>query len=170
MALTPETGAGLPNADSYNSLTELGEYHARNPRWSTDDSGNPVDEADQEDAARRATRFIDATAERHFTGMRAVVLQALAFPRYYGYYADGRVIASLTVPPELKWAHAELTMAALLGQLGTTLDRGGLEKRIKVDTIEIEYADGAPGGKCFEMAEAFLATLRMPVGQLQRGY
>jgi hypothetical protein len=168
MALVPETGAGLTNADTYNSLVELAAYHAAEPRWTTDDDGNAVSEPFQEKAARTAAYHLDGMTEEQLSGCRSVADQALAHPRAGATYKDGRAILPTVVPPEIKRAHAELSLAALKGEIGVSQDRGGAISSVELGPLAVEYGDNAPGGATFPYVDTLLAPLLRPANRSRR--
>jgi len=102
MALVVETGAGLADAESYDSvagilatLTKTGEETAFAALSSTA----------QEQVARRATRMMDG--EYQFRGRKKSAAQALEWPRTAAYDDDGYLYDSLSVPKKLKEALAQ---------------------------------------------------------------
>jgi hypothetical protein len=66
----------------------------------------------------------------------------LEYPRSGAYDADGNEIASDEVPQEIIDACCELAIIELAdpGSLAPTVTPGQIEKRIKVEGIEVEYA------------------------------
>lgn len=81
MALIVEDGTGLPNADSYQSLTEADIYAANFglTAWSALAASPGVDDAQKEVALRNATLNIDIS--REYVSQKLNDDQALEFPR-----------------------------------------------------------------------------------------
>ncbi|MYM34934.1 hypothetical protein GTP38_11360 [Duganella sp. FT94W] len=131
-----ETGAGLPNAESYASVaaadarcTALGITN-----WA------PRTEASKEIALRNATRFMLATYRQRWAGRRAHQTQALDWPRY-GVCVDGFPVLTTIVPVEVCNACIDLAARAADGtELLPDLDVGNNQiKRDKTGPIETEY-------------------------------
>ncbi|MCC0013674.1 MAG: hypothetical protein H6877_10190 [Rhodobiaceae bacterium] len=139
--LVVETGTGASDSESYVSVSDAASYAAA--RGLT----FPVSpEAPAEQALRRATTFIDATYRASFPGARANGRnQALQWPRVDAYDREGEEIASDEIPAEIVSATIEAAVRELAspGSLSPDIVPGQIEKRIKVDTIEFEYAVGA---------------------------
>ena len=98
MALIVETGAGLPNSDSYESLTEFKAYADAHGF----DYAAPIAYTDPqiEAAMRRATAWLDATYRTRYTGdVRFPATQALEWPRTDATSASGRRPPSASVHP-----------------------------------------------------------------------
>lgn len=113
-AVTVETGAGLPNADSYMTLAEATErigIRGGAAAWSA------KTEAEQNDMLRASAQFgIDAMFGSEWCGRRATTTQALDWPRI-GAYDRRRSYAILQteVPDSVKWVQVEYLMALLAG-------------------------------------------------------
>ena len=134
--LTTETGAGLPNAESYASVAAA---DARNAAlgvtyWA------PLTESAKEIALRLATQFMTANYRTRWAGRRVYQAQALDWPRW-GVCVDGFDLPSSTVPADVVNACIDLAARAGRGeQLMPDLDTGSnVVKRTKVGPIEDEY-------------------------------
>lgn len=134
MALIVETGEGLADAESYNTLEEISAYNAaHNAVAAWDDA----DEADQERFARNAFQYLEAEYNERWNGTRLTETQAGAHPRT-GVYLDGILVADGTLPRNLKHAHAELSIRAASGELMPDVaEPGSIESEsVKVGPIE----------------------------------
>lgn len=112
--LTVETGAGLPNADSYLSLAEAEERIAM--RGNVPAQWTAATDAQKNDWLRESTaRGIDLLVEPLLSGYRVTETQALAWPRNGVYdVRSRRVVQSTEVPDSWKWLQVE--WAKLLAQ------------------------------------------------------
>lgn len=136
MALIIETGAGLPDADSYASVAEADRQLAALGviDWA------PLDEAAKEVALRNATRFMRTNYRLRWAGQRVYQMQALDWPRY-DVCVDRWPVRSDIVPPEVVSACIDLAARAGRGeQLMPDLDTGSnVVKRDKTGPLETEY-------------------------------
>ena len=127
MAFVAENGTGLPEANSYVSLTEANAFHTdrANAAWVGDDT---VKQA----ALIRATDYIEQVYGGRWKCGRLNDAQALEWPRT-GF--DG-------LPRQLKQAVCMLAAETIGGEeLNPT--QGRAVKREKVDVLETEYMDNA---------------------------
>lgn len=142
--------------DTYLSVADADTYwsNKNNSTW-TDSS-----DADKEKALREATQYIDGAFS--FIG-RQNIDNVLAFPRHDVWITKGNFAGvkydSTTIPPQIKDTCAELALEALSVRLSPVKERGGLVKREKVDSIEVEYMKFAPSGKTFSFASMILKPL-----------
>lgn len=136
--LTTETGAGLPNADTYASVAQA---DARCAALGGTDWALRTD-ADKEVALRNATQFMLANYRQRWTGRRVYQTQALDWPRW-NVVVDGFPVLSSVVPVEVVNACIDLAARAASG----TELMPDLERAIKQDTvgpITTIYEDGSP--------------------------
>lgn len=130
-----ETGAGLPDAESYASIVAADARCASLglTAWAA------LAEADKEIALRKATLFM-ATYRTRWAGRRVYQHQALDWPRY-NVVADGFTVPSTIVPAEVVNACIDLAARAGRGEdLLPDLDTGSNAiKRDKVGPIDTEY-------------------------------
>lgn len=150
MAFTVEDGSIVSGANSYLSVADADTYHSDrgNADWAAATTGA------KQSALIRATDYIEQKYSERFKGDYASDDQELSWPRYGLCEVESDVI-----PKELKNAVAILALEALSDDLNPTLDRGGAIKREKVDVLETEYFDWAPG-----------ATVRPAIDGLLRKY
>ena len=136
MTLTIETGAGLPNAESYASVTAADAQCAALgvATW------GELDTDAKEIALRNATRFMVANYRSRWAGRRVYQAQALDWPRY-DVHVDEWIIRSDTVPAEVVAACIDLAVRAGAGeQLMPDLDTGSnVVKKDKTGPLETEY-------------------------------
>ncbi len=132
--LIHETGAGVPNADSYVSVEDADAYHASrgNDLWA------PILTERKEQLLRKASDYITATYHGGWIGAAAYTVNLLAWPRnptearHYGLLALG-------VPTEVRYATAELALIANTISLIPNPSNTRGKKRVKVGPIEVEY-------------------------------
>lgn len=151
MALITETGAGLPNGESYCSVADATAYHAArgNAAWA-----GLADDTAREQMLRRATDYMEQVYRMRWAGYMVSPTQVLSWPRHLvpvkGYYAGvglassagfGAYYPTNTIPAAVAHACAELALRAIKGELAP--DIGPLKKRVKVAVIETEYVIGA---------------------------
>ena len=135
MALIIETGAGLPDSQSYVSVAELETYAAS----LLDDL--PEGEAAKESLLLRAMQYLEQFVEKpRYKGTRNSADQALAWPRT-GVYIDGFPLAKDRIPTALKRAQMQLAIEATNYDLMPSSDGYAVAKE-QVDVIEVEYATG----------------------------
>ncbi|MYN42737.1 hypothetical protein GTP55_25670 [Duganella sp. FT109W] len=134
--LNTETGAGLPNAESYASVAQA---DARCAALGVTDWA-PRAEADKEVALRNATQFMLANYRQRWAGRRVYQAQALDWPRY-DVCVDSFPVPSTIVPVEITNACIDLAARAGAGeQLMPDLDTGSnVVKRDKTGPLETEY-------------------------------
>lgn len=141
-AVTVETGAGLPNADSYLSLAEA---TARVGMRGGATAWAAKSEQEQNDMLRASAQFgIDAMFGAEWAGVRTTSTQALDFPRMG--VVDRRrnyPVLSNEIPDGVKWAQVEFLLALLAGvnpmRMTDPADDGG--KAFATST-----SDSLPGG------------------------
>ena len=133
--LTIETGAGLPDAESYASIAAADVRCASLglTAWAT------LAEADKEIALRKAMIFM-ATYRTRWAGRRAYQRQALDWPRY-NVVVDGFTVPSTSVPLDVVNACIDLAVRAGSGEdLLPDLDTGSNAiKKDKTGPLETEY-------------------------------
>lgn len=133
--LTIETGAGLPDAESYASIAAADVRCASLglTAWVA------LAEADKEIALREAMIFM-ATYRTRWAGRRVYQHQALDWPRY-NVVVDGFIVPSTIVPPDVVNACIDLAVRAGSGEdLLPDLDTGSNAiKKDKTGPLETEY-------------------------------
>lgn len=149
--LTIETGAGLPNADSYASVAQA---DTRCSALGVTDWA-PRADADKEVALRNATQFMLATYRSRWAGRRVYQAQALDWPRW-NVVVDNFPVLSTVVPAEVVNACIDLAARAA-GGVELMPD---LERAIKQDTvgpITTIYEDGSPERPRYTAVDGMLA-------------
>lgn len=152
MALIVETGAGLPNADSFISVEDADEYFSARgiTLWAT------LQVAEKEQALRRATDFMERRYGAQWAGQRLTLAQALSWPRV-GVVFQGWTLPSDDVPQLVVKACAELGFRAAGGELDP--DLGAQVKSETVGPISTTYADGARQQVKYQAIDAMLGSL-----------
>jgi len=137
MALIVEDGTGLPNAESYASVTEADAYFTARGQFDAWDAAE-----DKEVALRLAADHLTQAYRNRWAGSRATAVQAMDWPRV-NVKMDGPsgVRDYRVIPRELKSAQIELALRALAGPL--IADLGVEVKRETVDVITVEYVEGS---------------------------
>jgi hypothetical protein len=137
MALTPEDGTGLANADALISLAYANTYHSErgNSTWTGDD-------ADKESAIRRASFYLS----NHYDWIGLPLngrTQALAWPRTGVVDGLGYAIESSEIPKEVKQACAEAALRELVSVGSLTPDYTPSERleSAKVGPVSVTYAN-----------------------------
>ena len=139
MALTVEDGTVVSGAEAYDTIANVSTY-AGNIGDATWDA--LATDALREEAARRATRYMEAKWRLRWKGNKTVETQVLSWPRYNVTDEDGFVVDSDIVPQGVKEAFAE---ACILTGASTDLepDIAKLTKRVQAGSVEVEYFPGA---------------------------
>jgi hypothetical protein len=166
MALVPETGVGVPLADSYAAQATITAYWAARPHnalattWSTASTGN------RDGAAREATAYVDSVFGNYYRGVRRGYVQGLLFPRTDALDAVGYPLPDL--PPELVAAVCELAARALSATLAADDTTGIKSETKKVGSIEktVEYMEGGRRRTSY----GFVADILAPILTGQQPY
>jgi hypothetical protein len=142
--------------NSYVSVSDANTYwlDRNNSVWSS------LTTAKKEAALIEATQYLDANYS--FIGTQDI-LRTLAWPRFDVYITKGNLAGvsydATTIPPLIKQAVYELALEASSERLLPVKDRGGQIKKEKIDVIEIEYYDNAPGSKTYSFVTKLLSPL-----------
>lgn len=149
----------------YGTLDGALAYHdARgNSAW----SAAGVDDTKRTEALVRGSAALDVIYGSRFPGVRTDGRdQLLGWPRIGSdgnevQDIDGNDLPSDAVPVEIENAAYELGLRELAEPGSTTadLDRGGLVKRLKAGSAEIEYEAGATANIIFQIVDGILAPL-----------
>lgn len=165
MSLVVEDGSGKTTAESYISVADATTYHANhgNPSaWSS------ATEAEQEEALRIATQYLDAVYGLRWLGTRSSLTQRLDWPRYNVTNSDGDYLDDTELPRQLAEATAVLGLKHLTETNGVLPDvsNNGTVKRKKVAvgpiTEETEYMGGLNPLKRYTLAEMLISRLLQP--------
>jgi len=155
MTITVETGAGVANANSYVTVTELRAYaDARSITL-------PSADVTCEPLLIKAIDYIEAQRNR-LKGYKKDSDNPLQFPRC-DVWIDGYEVSDTSIPRELKYAQMQLacdayTVDLMPNQLVTT--KGAVVKQ-KVGDLEVAYDNPANPRSvpAFSKADALLAPL-----------
>jgi len=149
-----ETGAGIPNANSYVDLAYANDYHEAvlyKTKW--------TDEASPEEKTRAligAARMIDQSFK--FKGVKANDTYTMEWPRVYaentegngtrywfgGGWAGGLYWGSATIPERLKQAQAELAGALLAKDRTAEWDALGIKSvGLGQGAVSVDFTDDA---------------------------
>lgn len=135
MAFVVETGAGVPNANSYASVSAADGYVADRgiAGWST------LTTTVKEQALIKATDYLEATYRDAWKGNRITATQSLSWPRS-NVIVDGFLMDANVVPLNVVNSCIEMALRAAGGET-LIADQGQRVKREKIDVIEVEYQD-----------------------------
>jgi len=161
MALITETGAGLPDAESYASVAAADAHHAVRrtaTAWAALTTGA------KEAALREATDHMLAEYRSAWKGQRVYSTQALDWPRAW-VMVDQFSVASNIVPAEVIKACCELALKASAGPLKA--DQGAQVQSVTVGPISKTYAAGARQGTKYAAVDDMLRALLGSAGGLK---
>lgn len=148
--LTVEDGSVVSGANTYASESELTTYCSDRDITLTADYG---------DATEILIRAMDYIEMLEFSGDKYSKSQELQFPRV-GVVVDGYSYVYTDLPPDLKKAQMALAVAIDQGfDPLANVDRE--QKKVKIGSLEIEYADGAAA---IPMAQTFAHRIRKLLG------
>lgn len=111
----------------------------------------------------RASNYIDGAYRSQFPGYRAAGRgQALEWPRYDAADREGRPIDATTVPGEVDAATYEGAKRELASPFSLAPDikpGGGVVKRVKAGSVEVEYESNSQTQKTFQAIEQALGPI-----------
>lgn len=160
MTLIVETGAGLPDAESYETVSGFKAYAGKVGY----DIGS-FDDTKIEQALRRSTIWLDARYGSVFPGIQTKpTTQALLWPRSGAVYRC-MPISPTVIPDRLKMALCEAAWRELQTPNSLSPDQNPDRiKRDKVGDVETEFSLSAPGVQARITAiDNLLAGLTKPV-------
>lgn len=180
--LTPETGLGVPNADSYFALTTSTAYWTARGHDALGVAWLAASTGAQEGAAREAATYLDANWGSLYPGSRLTNTQGLLWPRIdrtvldptkYDTIADMEAAQALTdkplvgrdglelaaLPAQIVSASIELAARALTARLAKDKGEEGWLKRRKVGPIEREWGSGGIPGGSYGFVDDLLAQV-----------
>lgn len=144
MTLIVEDGTAKDDAQTYQESASIAAYHtARGVASFAALNGTAQDAFNL-----RAAELMDDSYA--WNGTPVSDTQGRRFPRKCLKDRDGRPIASTIVPSQVLRAHAELTLllslgAGVGGAFGSTATATGTVKRVKADTVEVEFQAAQQG-------------------------
>ncbi len=155
--LIVEDGSIVADANSYITYDYAENYHALrgNSAWAAGDA------SDKQFAIIRATQAVDSIYKGQWSGSQTEYgTQELEWPRQ-GVWVGDVEIADDTIPTALKKAVCEAALRELASpnSMMPDLDRGGKIKRVKADTVEVEYSEGASSTTSFTAIDGLLVDL-----------
>lgn len=128
--------------NSYISVADASEYFAlavHGAAWVS------ADTSVREAALVSATRMLD---RQRWSGSKASPSQALQWPRSGLTDRDGNTLSDATVPQEVVDATCELALSLIDNpDLQNSDNSGSNIKRVKADTVEVEYIRGKTGSR-----------------------
>lgn len=150
MALITEIGTASAASESLCDIATALTYHADrgNSAWAV------LTTAQQEQALRRATDYMERVYKAQWQGLRVNNTQALDWPRV-GVTANGYYVLSTIVPIPVQRACAELALRAAAGDLLS--DTNQQKIRTKVGDIEVEYDKNSPQATQYSAVDALLS-------------
>jgi hypothetical protein len=152
-----EDGSIVADANSYIDYDYAESYHALrgNSAWLAGDS------TEKEYAIIRATQAVDSIYKTQWEGSQTEYgTQELEWPRK-DVYVNNIALPDNLIPTALKKAICEAALREFTSPNSLTpdLDRGGKIKKVKADTVEVEYMEGASGSTSFTAIDGLLADL-----------
>ena len=155
--LIVEDGTIVTDANSYIGYDYAESYHSLrgNSAWAAGDA------TEKQYAIIRATQAVDSIYKTQWEGLQTEYgTQELEWPRQ-GVYVNDVELDDDLIPTALKKAICEAALRELAtpNSLTPDLDRGGKIKRVKADTVEVEYAEGASATTSFTAIDGLLADL-----------
>ena len=155
--LIVEDGSIVADANSYIDYDYAENYHTLrgNSAWAAGDS------TQKQYAIIRATQAIDSIYKGKWKGNPTEYgTQELEWPRQ-DVEVNGTELDDDLIPTALKKAVCEAALRELASANSMTpdLDRGGEIKRVKADTVEVEYMDGANSTTTFTAIDGLLTDL-----------
>lgn len=171
MALIVENGTGMATAESFLSASDIGIYLAK---FGDSAAWDVASTAAQEQAAREATRWLEAKFTVRWIGERLTPTQALSWPRGNARDSDGHAVGYDSVPTRVKNATAVLAGKALTDDLLPDIAAGSgplKSKAVHAGPVgkSVVFATQALPSKLYSLAYALLAPLLMPYGAMERG-
>lgn len=157
MALIIETGAIVPNANSYATVQQLRDFAVA--RGIT----IPADDTECEQLLVKACDYIGAQ-EHRFKGCRVSAVQPLSWPRN-GVYLFGTKFANDAIPVQVVAGQCQLACSAQTTDLLPSTDPNAARvKRDKVGPLETEYFSASENGGNYSQpviaaADAIMAEL-----------
>ena len=150
MALVTEIGTASSASESLCDVATALTYHADrgNAAWAV------LTTAQQEQALRRATDYMERVYKAQWQGLRVNNTQALDWPRV-GVTANGYYVLSTIVPIPVQRACAELAIRASTGDLLS--DTNQQKIKTKVGDIEVEYDKNSPQATQYSAVDALLS-------------
>lgn len=122
MTLVTETGAGLANAEAYNTTATASAYLTL--VGGATNAFTTASTADQEIALRAANAWLFDNLTADWKGSRLYPsVQALDWPRYDVTDLEGNLLPPNTIPVKLKQAEAELALRYLTDTTGHPTSR-----------------------------------------------
>lgn len=161
MALTVETGDGIPGAESYVSVVDADAYWANLPHDALSATWTAASTSNKEGSLREASAYLDAIYGQRYRGYRSGYIQGLQWPRTDTMDEEGYPLPNL--PRELKDATCALAVRALSARLASDETNEGSIKSVKekVGPIEVatEYHNGTQLQQKYGFVEGMIGPL-----------
>lgn len=152
---------GALNANSYADVATCLAY-ANNMGLLFDGISGATSDISGGTALLRATAWIDGTYRLRFMGLRVGLrAQPLEWPRYSVSDIFGQFVDNTTIPVEIVKATCEAACREFAepGVLAPDLDRGGLIKKLKAGSVEVDYGANATALTLFTVIDNILGSL-----------
>ena len=156
-------------AEGYGTNVGADTYHAArgNAAWASKTS-------DQKTAARlRGSEWLDNRYAARFPGYKVERRdQEREWPRYDAFDVDGNPIDYDEIPIEVEYAsyEAALREAVKPGSLDPDLFRGGMIKKVKAGSVEVEWGGAAAAGTTYSSIDAILYPVLTNIGSSGSAY
>ena len=139
VTLVEETGAGLPDANTYCGLSRADAYYAAHPFYADAWEALPVDVRNVLLAA--ATSTLDGQYLWH--GRRATAGQALDWPRCLVRDLYDQLLPHTELPQRLRSATAEMAYWLTKGDRSPEAQTSSQLDSLRLDVIELNFAAGS---------------------------
>lgn len=154
-----EDGTGLPEANSYVSVSEADSLLETNIHAAAEWLALTVDE--RQALLMSATRYLDDRTRWY--GTRVSAASGLRWPRIGVTDRDGNLVPATTIPKQLRFATAEMARFNMGEDRTVERDQDALS-RLKADVIELEFVEGYRLPKVPEHMRYLLLGLGMIAG------
>jgi hypothetical protein len=141
VTITVETGANVPNANSYIALADAATYFANR----NDTVWTNADPDSQGGALVRAAAGMDYWLNGRWRGRRANAVQALDWPRCGIFDSDGYCVPNNVVPQKVMFAQCEVAKIELTTPfIQQSVSKDDCPESVEVGPINVKYKATAP--------------------------
>lgn len=159
MSIIVEDGTAKVDSETYISVTDADTFFANRgfSLWAT------LSTAEKEQALRRATDYLEFTYRTRWNGVQVNSTQALGWPRINVPHPSGvGLYPSISIPPEVIKANAELAYRAAGGELLGDVKAPVLSET--VGPISVTYDRAAVRVTRYPVVDRLLAPLLFGMG------
>ncbi len=170
-----EDGTGLTTANSFTAVAEADDYVANYATSAVAAIWNALSTSDKQLYLRQGSSYVDLTYTPRWLGRKTTQYSGLSWPRSYMRDRDRRALASNNVPKEVKYATAEVALAAAQGDdLMPALAAGdgsisSTSDRVGPLSTSVSYLAGTRTKKKYTKANRWIDVFLSPSAQVDRG-